>query len=149
MSEAAGVIQGALTIGSELTEVSKARDWISALAHQADLSTQESYELQLALSEACTNAIVHGYGMAKGHVVELTAQIDNDQIYLTIRDFGSKIDLDGYQEPDLQDPSESGYGIYLLRSLMHEVQFDTSQDQGTQVTLLKYRPSARPERDSS
>ncbi len=137
------VIRGALTIESELTEVSRARDWISALTHQAGLSYQESYELRLVLSEACTNAIKHAYGMEKNHPVELSAAIDDDQIRLIIRDFGRKMNPQKYQEPNLEICAEGGYGIYVMQCLMDEVHFDVSHDKGTELTLVKYRSRSR------
>ncbi len=136
-------IRGAITIESELTEVSRARDWISALTHQAGLSSQESYELQLVLSEACTNAIKHAYGMEKNHPVELSAAIDDDQIRLIIRDFGRKMNPQEYREPNLEICAEGGYGVYLMRCLMDEVRFDVSHDRGTELTLVKYRPQVK------
>ena len=131
------MVRSILKIRSELSEVARARAWVSTLAHRAGLSSQEGYELQLAVSEACTNAIEHAYGMEKGHKVELSAWIDRCAIRLTIRDFGRKLDLNRYQEPDLENPPAGGYGIYLLRQLMDEVLFDTSHNEGTAVTLIK------------
>ncbi len=133
------MLRSALTIASDLSEVGRARAWISNLAHQAGLSSQEKYELQLAVSEACTNSIKHAYAMAKGHTVELSAEIDDSQIRLVIRDFGRKLDPERYQEPDLDNPCERGYGIYLLRHLMDGLHLDVSHDKGTEVTLIKRR----------
>ena len=133
------VIRGNLTIANELTEVARARDWISTLAGKAGISQQEAYELQLVVGEACTNAIKHAYDMRKGYTVELSATIDDDQISISIRDFGRKIDLQSYREPNLEVPSEGGYGIYLLRRLMDEVSFDLSHDEGNELTLVKHR----------
>jgi len=133
------VIRSALTIRSDLAEVARARDWVSILAHQAGLSAQKSYELQLVLSEACTNSIKHAYSMEKSHAVQLSATIDDNQICLVIRDFGRKMDLQEYQEPALENPSNSGYGVYLMQRLMDEVHFDVSHDEGTELTLVKRR----------
>lgn len=131
------VIRSALTIRSELAEVARARDWISVLAHQAGLSSQKSYELQLVLSEACTNSIKHAYSMEKSHTLELSATIEDDQICLVIRDFGKKMNLQKYQEPNLENPPNSGYGVYLMKRLMDEVHFNVSHDEGTELTLVK------------
>lgn len=133
------MIRSALTIRSELAEVARARDWVSVLAHQAGLSSEKSYELQLVLSEACTNSIKHAYSMERSHALELSATIDNDQICLVIRDFGRKMDLQKYQEPDLENPPDSGYGVYLMQRLMDEVRFNVSHDEGTELTLVKRR----------
>ena len=133
------MVRSVLTIGSELSDVARARDWISDLAEEAGLSPQDSYELQLVVSEACTNSITHAYRMEKGHVVQLSAEIDRARIRLVIRDFGRKLDLEEYREPDLEHRAEGGYGIYLLRRLMDEVHFDVSRGEGTELTLVKRR----------
>ena len=143
------MLESNLTIRGELTEVGRAREWISELANQASISSQVRYELQLAVSEACTNAIKHAYGMASGHDIELSAKIDGEEIRLVIRDYGTKLDLEAYKEPDPEDPSEGGYGIYILRSLMDEVHFDVSHDQGTEVTLIKQRSKGDIDRPTS
>ena len=133
------MIRSALSIQSDLTEVASARDWVSALAHRSGFSQQEVLELQLAVSEACTNAIKHAYSMERSHTIELSATIDDDQIQLVIRDFGKKMDFHNYQKPDLETPSEGGYGIYLLLCLMDEVSFNISYDEGTELMLVKRR----------
>jgi serine/threonine-protein kinase RsbW len=135
--------QSTFTISSDLSEVERAREWISTLAQQSGLSSQENYELQLAVSETCTNAIKHAYAMEKGHTIVLSANIDNSRICLKTRDFGIKLDSDSYQEPNLDKPSESGYGIYILRRLMDELDFDLSHSEGTEVTMVKRRYSDR------
>ena len=131
-----------LTIISNLSEVKRARDWISSLAHQAGFSTQENYELQLAVSEACSNAIKHAYDMVNGHNIELSANVEGRRIQLVVKDFGKKLELNSYQKPNLDQPRERGYGIYLIRNLTDESYFDTSPDKGTEVTLVKH--STRP-----
>ena len=133
------MIRGELIIGSDLNEVACARDWISALAQQAGLSSQESYELQLVLNEACTNSIKHAYFSEKGHIIKMSATISNDQICIVIRDFGEKADLWKYQKPNLENSPDSGYGLYIMYQLMDEVRFNLSHIEGTELTMIKHR----------
>lgn len=137
--QTSAIVQSSFTISSDLSEVKRAREWISSLAQQSGLSSQENYELQLAVSETCTNAIKHAYAMEKGHTIVLSANINNSQVRLVIRDFGIKLNPDNYQEPNLDKLNESGYGIYLMRRLMDELHFDISQGEGTEVTMVKRR----------
>ena len=69
----------------------------------------------------------------------LSIGIEGDKLLLTIRDFGKKFDLSRYKPPNLDRPAESGYGIYLIRELMDEVEYDTSPSQGTILKMVKYR----------
>jgi serine/threonine-protein kinase RsbW len=132
------MIRGELTIGSDLSEVARARKWVSELAHKAGLSSQENYELQLVLSEACTNSIKHAYLMEKGHIIKLSAIISNDQTCIVVRDFGKKIDLLKYRKPKLETPPNSGYGLYIIYNIMDEVRFNLAHDEGTEITMIKY-----------
>ncbi|MEA1947185.1 MAG: ATP-binding protein [Thermodesulfobacteriota bacterium] len=143
------MIRGELTIGSDLTEVARARDWVSALAHQAGLSSQESYELQLVLSEACTNSIKHAYFMEKGRIIKLSATLSNDQICIVVRDFGKKIDLLRNQRPNLETPPENGYGLSIMYQLMDEVRFNLSHSEGTELTLIRYGSMSKNYRHTS
>ena len=120
----AATIRDTLVVDSDLAEAARARKWVADLGRRTGLSSKESHELKLAVTEACTNAIKHAYSLERGRTVELRAQIDSRQIRLVIRDFGKKPDLSRYEEPDLDSPPESGYGILLLRRLMDEVHFN-------------------------
>ena len=143
------MIRGELTIGSDLTEVARARDWMSSLAYQAGLSYQESYELQLVLSEACTNSIKHSYLMESGHIIKLSTALSRDQVSIVVRDFGKKIDLPIYQESNFKAPPDYGYGLYIIYQLMDEVHFNLSHSEGTELTLIKYGSISKNYRHTS
>ena len=110
---------------------------------RAGFPPQMVYELQLVVSEACSNAIKHAYGMEKGHAVELSADIDDGGIRLVVKDLGEKLDPCAYPEPDPENPSETRYGMYILRQLMDKVRIDASLGKGTTLTMVKRKPGTR------
>ena len=76
--------------------------------------------------------------MEKGHTIEISAAISNDQICIVVRDFGKKADLLKYQKPDLETSPDSGYGLYIIYQLMDEVRFNLSHRKGTELTMIRH-----------
>jgi anti-sigma regulatory factor (Ser/Thr protein kinase) len=133
------VVQTDLVIDSRVEQVAKARCWLSRHALAAGIPEQTVRDLGLVVSEACANIIKHAYGGRPDLPIELHLAIEPARLVLSIRDVGTKFDLQGYQPPDLSEPHEGGYGVFIIRSLMDEVVYDTSGEQGTTLTLVKYR----------
>ena len=120
-----------------------ARQWIAEKAKQDGLSDEEIFDLQLVINEACSNVIKHAYQMENGHEIMLSIAINPEKTALTVRDFGDKIDIDRYQSPNLDVPSESGYGIFLIRNLMDIVEYDISHELGTELKMVKFRQEVK------
>jgi len=132
-----------LLIKSRLDQLTKARNWIAEKAQAAGFPPDDVFALKLAVSEACANIIRHAYEGAEDKDIILSVCIEGDKLLLTIRDFGKKFDLSCYKPPELDRPSESGYGIYLIMELMDEVEYDTSPSKGTILRIVKYKGKSR------
>ena len=132
-----------LTIKSQSRRVVTARNWVAERARAAGFSTEDIFALKLAVSEACTNIIRHTYEGADDEDIVLSIGIEGDRLTLTVRDFGKKFDLSHYEPPDLDVPSEGGYGIYLILELMDEVEYDTSPPEGTVLRMVKRKGGKR------
>lgn len=126
-----------MILESKLDAIAEARQWLANLADQAGFTPQEVSDLKLVLTEACSNVVRHAYGGEEGHEIILSLFIDEDELTLTIQDFGCRLDLTGYQEPDLDVPHEGGYGIYIVETLMDSVEYDTSPQTGTILSMIK------------
>lgn len=137
-------IRSDLHIDSRMAEVPRVRRWLGEYAKAEGFSSEEVRKLELVASEACVNVIEHAYGGLPSNPIDLSLAIDDESLVLEIRDVGSKIDLANYEPPDLSEPHEGGYGIYIMRSLMDRVEYDTSGEQGTTLTLTKRRPLPTP-----
>jgi len=79
----------------------------------------------LLLSEAVTNAIVHGNKLDESKKVEVEVQINPDNIVSTVKDFG-----DGFDPEEANDPLEeenllkdSGRGIFLIKEISDSVDY--------------------------
>ena len=129
--------ENTLVIKSQPDQIARVRNWVAEKAQAAGFSTEDIFALKLAVSETCTNVIRHAYEGADDKDIVVSVGIEGDALSLTIRDFGKKFDLSSYKPPDLDTPSEGGYGIYLSRELMDEVEYDTSPPQGTVLRMVK------------
>jgi serine/threonine-protein kinase RsbW len=129
-----------LIIQSRLEATTEARQWIGQVAQQAGFDADTVFNIELAVGEALANVVRHAYQGETEHKIHLTLSIDDEKLYLTIRDFGQKFEPDTYKPPDLDSPTEGGYGIFLMYELMDEVSYDTSLPDGTRLKLVKYRP---------
>jgi serine/threonine-protein kinase RsbW len=102
------------------------------------------FDLQLAVEEACTNVIQHGYkGMDPGSII-LAFRIEPDRILVQITDFGQVFEPAPPPTPDLEASLEErepgGLGLFLIYQTMDNIDYRVS-DEGNQLTFTKfYRP---------
>jgi serine/threonine-protein kinase RsbW len=106
------------------------------------LADERVDDLKLAVSEACTNAIEAHADLEPHERVLVRCQEGDDRFEVTIDDRGEGFDPSTLPEhPPVTDPErlnfERGLGIPLIRTLVDEVDFD-STDNGTSVRLTLY-----------
>ncbi|MCW2952842.1 MAG: putative anti-sigma regulatory factor, serine/threonine protein kinase [Conexibacter sp.] len=128
-----------LVLPTQLTAIDDARRWTSDHAHGAQFDPTAIAEVEVAMTEALSNVIVHSYDEQPGEQLLLSLDIDDDRLALGIRDRGRPFDPAQYRAPDLDEPAEGGYGVHLIEALMDEVTRRPLADGGTLVLLVRYR----------
>jgi len=121
--------------------VDKIADGITELLDFEDVDRDA---VAISVIEACTNAIQHGHRTTVEKRVEVSFTIDDDTLSIVIEDHGSgfiPLSAEEQTPPDLL--ATRGRGIYIMRSMMDEVDFDFSN--GTRVLLVKRRSSGGTE----
>lgn len=113
---------------------------IAALASQLDPTLEQINEIKTAVSEAVTNAIVHGYKDSIG-TIYITAKIRGKKLTVTVRDKGCGIaDIEQARQPLFTTGNEnerSGMGFTIMESFMDRVRVKSVPGGGTKVTLEK------------
>jgi len=132
-----------LTFPGRFESLAAIAQFINRAAEDAGLDEHAAYAVQVAVDEACTNIIEHGYGGEGQGDVECTCRIDEEGLTVVVRDQGCSFDPNGAPPPDLDteigDRKNSGLGIYLMKQLMDEVRFQCSLDTGNVLTMVKRR----------
>jgi len=82
-----------------------------------------AFHLNLVLTEAMVNAIEHSNPLARDHAAKVSISIEGDNLCVGVYDQGPGFDLDLVPTPDLEEPSERGRGIFLMRTLMDAVSY--------------------------
>ncbi len=113
---------------------------VAALASQLDPTLEQINEIKTAVSEAVTNAIVHGYSDCIGKIY-ITAKLTKNKLTVIIRDKGKGIEnIEKAREPlfTTGDTNErSGMGFTIMESFMDSIKVRSEIGKGTKVTLVK------------
>ena len=99
-----------------------------------EVESQVTYDIELALTEACTNVLEHA---AEGDEYEVSAGIDRDQCVIEVVDRGHGFDGSLKGLADAEPHAEDGRGIQLMRALVDRVTFTSRPHAGTVVHLEK------------
>jgi serine/threonine-protein kinase RsbW len=131
-----------LRLPSRLGYEKVAMDTASSLARRMGFAGERVEALRTAIAEAVTNAIEHGnaHDSEMRVLVMLTAR--PDELIVSVADQGRK-QLDQEQTtpaPRIEDSfakqDKGGWGIWLIRELMDEVEFTTAPSGGNQVRMV-------------
>lgn len=121
---------------------SMSRSAAAAFMLQCDPTVEETAAVKTAVSEAVTNAIVHGYRDREGDVEMHLKLFDNGTLYIQIKDKGCGIDdVSKAMEPMFttapEDEERSGLGFTVMESFMDKVRVKSVPGRGTTVMLEK------------
>ncbi len=117
-----------------------ARMVISAFVMPLDPTIDEMNDVKTAVSEAVTNAIIHGYE-GKGGTIRLGATLEDRLLALEVTDCGVGIeDVPRAMEPlytSRPDMERSGMGFSVMESFMDSVSVSSNRGRGTTVRMAK------------
>ena len=125
-----------------------ARVAAAGFAAQLDPTLDELGDIKTAVSEAVTNAIVHGYPDQLGKIVMKLKLLENNTLQITVRDWGRGIeDIQQARQPLFTTGGEerSGMGFTIMESFMDRLTVKSTPGRGTTVTMRR-RISARIKR---
>lgn len=136
-----------ITQAAELESLAVFRDLIdAACAEQPSVDAQSCYDLKLAVDEACTNIITHGYeGMNPGSII-LALAFHPGRVVVEITDFGHP--FEPYEPPapnveaGLEELPTGGFGLFFIYQTMDQVGYRTAED-GNLLTFVKRLPAGQ------
>ena len=117
-----------------------ARVAVGAFIAPLNPTVDELADVKTAVSEAVTNAIIHGYEQREGKIW-VTCEIEEERIELCVIDTGRGIeDVDKAREPLYTTKPElerSGMGFAFMEAFMDEVWVTSAVGQGTRIIMRK------------
>ena len=129
-----------ITIKSDSTEIPAVSASLEEVMHTHGFSTDDILDTQLAVEEAITNIINHGYKNTIGEII-ISCRINLDLTEIRIRDNAPRFDPLSLPEPKLegtiQDRKIGGLGVFLIRQVMDEISYQYENGQNILVMIKR------------
>ncbi len=113
--------------------ISVIRLTLSGVASRIGFSLDDIEDMKVCVSEACTNAIKH----SKKDEFQVKFYVYPDRLTIEVLDDGIGYDVDSLASPDLKNPKTSGLGIFIIKTLMDEVEIKSCDKCGTIIKMTK------------
>ena len=119
----------------------KIAEFIKKISNDAGFNIHETYNIEMAVDEACSNIIEHGYGGEGQGEIECNCKVDDVGLIIILKDHGRHFDPSSIPLPDINAPIEGrlghGLGLFFMQKLMDEIRFEFSDKGGNTLTLVK------------
>jgi serine/threonine-protein kinase RsbW len=141
-----------LQMSANLESLGELRDFVRAAAVDFHAGPDEVADLILAVNEAVTNVILHGYRGQPGPI-EILIRREGDALHTRLRDQAPPFDPTRLPEPELPRSlvagAAGGLGAYLMRRSVDGISYRQSPQGGNELTLIKriHHPGSNEEKD--
>ena len=123
-----------------LTDLVEIRRFVESAALRGGGDPRAIDDMLMAMNEATTNVIEHGYHGRPG-ILEVEVEYDGDTLVVRVRDQAPVFDPALAPAPDLTLPLEQrpfgGMGVHLMRQLTDELSYRTRCDGWNELVLVK------------
>ncbi|RMF70130.1 MAG: hypothetical protein D6743_00760 [Calditrichaeota bacterium] len=118
-------------------------DFVTDYAQQAGFSDKDLGKTKIAVYEACLNVIEHAYHSNPDNVIDIWVEYDAERFVVEIRDYG--IGFEGFGDHKqydvhaaLDDRRTGGFGLYIIRRSMDEIEYQADEANGNVLRMTKY-----------
>ena len=131
-----------ITVPGRFESLAQVADFVRSAMQDAGWDEDNTFRVQMAVDEACSNIVEHAYGEDAQGSIDVTCCIqDQGDLLVSIHDTGKAFDPASVPEPpvgaDLEDLPEGGLGLYFMRKLMDVVHFSFSPQTGNTLIMVK------------
>ena len=116
-----------LSLPARAENVAVVRHAFGGLAEALDVPDQLLSDIKLAVTEACTNVVIHAYPEGEGPM-EVRAVLGDDELSVVVRDEGRGV------VPRADSPG-LGLGLPLIATLSESLELGTGPDEATEVRM--------------
>jgi serine/threonine-protein kinase RsbW len=132
-----------LTVSADSSQLNRLTEFALNAALEAGFDQKQSYRIELAVDEACTNVIEHAYeGKRGGQITMKVAIAPQKWLKITLEDQGKAFDPKSiehyYPENAFNRTKIGGLGVYIMQTIMDEVRFEFKIPHiGNRLTMIK------------
>ncbi|MGE5175544.1 MAG: SpoIIE family protein phosphatase [Hyphomicrobiales bacterium] len=138
-----------IRVPAEDRHLAEIRDFIQDAGEKLLIPNKILANTKLAVDEACTNVVRHGYRGKPGGSIEVVVTGNGLEFSIAIHDQGQSFDLRNVQSPDLKMYVETrrrgGLGVFLMNQLMDQVRYRAGHD-GNTLTMVRHLDTRRRRR---
>ena len=132
-----------LRIPSQTDNLGMIREFVSKVVDKVGFDEDDIGKIELACDEACTNIIKHAYAQKNGNqTLDVLIKVEFDKFILVVTDHGKGFDPQKIKAPHMEqylaEFKVGGLGIYLMKTLMDEVDYNIQPGVQNQVRMVKY-----------
>jgi serine/threonine-protein kinase RsbW len=144
-----------LTLRNHVSEIRRLVDRVEAFGAEAGLPPDVTFRLTLALDEAVSNVIRHGFTDGAEHRISVTAHVADGMVTASVEDDGMPFDPHDAPAPDLDAPIQQrapgGLGVHPVKATMDQVRYRRAGDRNvlTLQTGTQSRDGRGAEADES
>ena len=111
-------------------------EFITEVANEFNLDEEIKNNLSLSLSEAASNAMVHGNKLDPNKYVDIKITVSDEKIEVVIKDEGNGFDPSSVPDPTAPENllKDSGRGIHIMKTFLENMRYNFT-DSGTEVIL--------------
>jgi serine/threonine-protein kinase RsbW len=123
------------------TALADVRAFLQQTLSGFDLSDKDMIQITLAVEEVCANLIIHSHHCNAKESIDLKIIAGDNKLIFEIKDYGKAFNMLDYEAPNLEEVKgnkrKGGLGIILVRKIMDEIEFESSQGVNT-CRLVKW-----------
>ena len=129
-----------IEIPSTLDYLPQVDEFIERKLRKLGINEDQIADIAISVTEAVTNAVVHGNKNDLSKKVEISLKVDSSCVEVTVEDEGVGFDPDSIQSPIEEENllKEAGRGVFILKSLMDKVDFFCRPKKGAGVKMVKF-----------
>lgn len=126
---------------AELPDLDDMRRFVETSASKLGASEDAVGEMVLAVNEAVTNILLHGYRSRPGNI-EIAVEGDGNRLIVCLRDRAPLYDPTSVPPPNLaltlDERPLGGLGVHMMRQFTDELRYDVTPDGANELRLIKY-----------
>ena len=131
-----------LKIPGQVDNLEIIRNFISGVAKKVGFGDDDANKIELAVDEACTNVIEHAYRDDDDKDIDIAIKLDYQKLTVVVTDRGRSFNFKQVEMPNmnsyLAELRVGGLGIYLMKTLMDEVDYQSKPGGKNEVRMVKY-----------